>query len=312
MNDNDRFFAGVLFDNKVLQADGQAFENLFTQLMGLLHPGFCKVKAYGNEGDRKNDGFIPGEQRYFQCYAPEVVQKSKAQLIKKLHEDFLGLLSYWQNESFEVRHFCFVVNDKNNGLSPDAYFELAKLKRSYPDIDMQFWLMPQLKNAFFKLTKPQMIEIVGCIPSDIGDLDYYALADVIKHILEYQKPISFDENLQDRKGFGEKIQLNGLSLRVASFLTTASYQINALDDFIVRHEKAAVQQIRDRFVNYYEEAKSQYPDDGIASADNRFIFIAKAAAPEEIGDANQAKKIQDAIFILMAYFFEACDIFETQ
>ena len=312
MNDNEKYFAGLQFENKLLKANGQAFEDLFTQIMTLRYDDFRKVKAYGNLGDRKNDGFFPAENIYFQCYAPEDIQKNRAELIKKLNEDFLGLVEYWTKNGFKVEKFFFVVNDKGSGLSPDAYVQLQAIAQAYPAVEMAFWLMPQIKAEFFGLAKFQVMDVVGGIlTKDIGDLDYWALAEVIGHLLQNQQPINFYENLDDRKDFYEKITLNGLTRPVATILDVAAYQVGSVESYIREHEKENIQAIRDRFVNYYEESKQQYFDTVENFADKRFIFIADKALPEH-DDKNKMKRIQDAIFVLMSHFFEHCDLFESK
>jgi hypothetical protein len=311
MNDNEKYIAGILFENKLSKANGQAFEDLFTQVMGLLYDDFRKVKAYGSDGDRKNDGFIPTTNTYFQCYAPEDIQKSKANLITKLNTDFKGLVNHWEGEGFKVETFYFAVNDKDQGLSPSSYSELEKLKISHPEVKIDFLLIPQLKSLFNKLNKLYVMQVVGLIPTDaIGDLDFWALGEVITHILKNQVPIDFNENYEDRKEFEDKIKLNGLTKRVSGILNTASHQEKAIESFILENEKNSVQAIRDRFVNYYNDSKLHHKNNVENYADKRFFFISNAALPD-IQNENNSKKIQDAIFILMAYFFEACDIFET-
>ncbi|NJO88053.1 MAG: hypothetical protein HC831_03120 [Chloroflexia bacterium] len=39
--------------NKVYKSDGQAFEDLFTEIMSYIESDFRKIKAWGNIGDRK-------------------------------------------------------------------------------------------------------------------------------------------------------------------------------------------------------------------------------------------------------------------
>ena len=311
MNDNEKYFAGILFENKIFKANWQAFEDLFTQVMGLLYEDFRKVKAYGSDGDRKNDGFIPTTNTYFQCYAPEDIQKSEANLITKLNTDFKGLVNHWEGEGFKVETFYFAVNDKDKGLSPSSYSELEKLKNSHTEVKIDFLLIPQLKRLFNELKKLQVMQVVGLIPTDeIGDLDFWALGEVITNILKNQVPIDFNENYEDRKDFEDKIKLNGLTNRVSGILNTASHQEKAIESFILENKKNSVQAIRDRFVNYYNDSKLQHQNNIENYADKRFFFISNAASPD-VQNENNSKKIQDAIFILMSYFFEACDIFET-
>lgn len=58
MRAEDKFIAKILFKIKVLQFRGQAFEDFFVSIMTKANTDFQAVKAYGNIGDRKNDGFI--------------------------------------------------------------------------------------------------------------------------------------------------------------------------------------------------------------------------------------------------------------
>lgn len=312
MNDNEKYLSGLQFELKLQKANGQAFEDLFTQVMVLRYPDFRKVKAYGKLGDRKNDGFIPSENIYFQCYAPEDIHKSKASLIKKLNEDFAGLLDYWNNNDFKVEKFFFVVNDKDKGLSPEAYVELQKIKLANPNIKMDFQLASHVKAEFLKLAKLQIMEVIGGIPTDnISDLDYWALAEVIKHVLKNQQPININENLMDRTEFDKKINLNGLTRCVANILDRAAYQVGAVESYIRENERENIQAIKDRFVSYYEESKQYHSDTVEHFADKRFFAISQKAMPT-LNDKNKSAQIQDAIFILMSYFFEHCDIFETE
>ena len=70
MDANQKMYAHVMFQNKVLQANGNQFEDLFTDVMTRRNSGFTQIRPYGNIGDRKNDGYIKSEGRYFQVYAP--------------------------------------------------------------------------------------------------------------------------------------------------------------------------------------------------------------------------------------------------
>lgn len=45
--------------------------------MTKAEPNFQPVKAYGNIGDRKNDGFVSQTGIYYQVYAPRDVNKEK-------------------------------------------------------------------------------------------------------------------------------------------------------------------------------------------------------------------------------------------
>lgn len=77
------------FENAFLRAKGNAFQELFENLMGLAYKAdFMACRPWGNRGDRKNDGFLKSERRLFQVYAPNEMTEGKA--IAKIREDFKG------------------------------------------------------------------------------------------------------------------------------------------------------------------------------------------------------------------------------
>ncbi|WP_440877559.1 hypothetical protein [Thalassotalea sp. PLHSN55] len=80
------------------ESNGNAFENLFCDIMRASNSGFKKVKPQRQIGDRKNDGFIDKDGIYYQVYAPETVAGNLSSAIKKLEGDLTGLLSYWRDQ----------------------------------------------------------------------------------------------------------------------------------------------------------------------------------------------------------------------
>ena len=57
MKKEDKYIARIQFKLKVLQSKGQTFEDFFVSVMTKADKDFQPVKAYGNIGDQKNDGF---------------------------------------------------------------------------------------------------------------------------------------------------------------------------------------------------------------------------------------------------------------
>lgn len=93
MDTNKKHYARVMFKLKVYDSDSSAFEDLFCRVMELSSLSFNKVKPQGPYGDKKNDGFDTSTKTFYQVYAPENLPSNEENAIKKLNEDFKGLLA---------------------------------------------------------------------------------------------------------------------------------------------------------------------------------------------------------------------------
>jgi hypothetical protein len=162
------FFARCLFEKRLLQADGQAFEDLFCQLMRKRHEDFNQVKAYGRIGDMKNDGFLEEKGQFFALYGPEDISKQAAidYAKNKIESDVSGLIEQWQG-TYNIREVLFTVNDKGKGLAPQIYQCLPKLRKQFPTIQIKTFTYDNLIDEFNELSLEQMEQILGMpIPED--------------------------------------------------------------------------------------------------------------------------------------------------
>ena len=71
MNNQEKALARNQFKLKIHEANGQAFEDIFTVIMNYAEPDFQSIKPWGNIGDRKNDGYIKSKGIFFQVFSPE-------------------------------------------------------------------------------------------------------------------------------------------------------------------------------------------------------------------------------------------------
>lgn len=56
------------FKLRIHGSNGNSLKGLFCDVMRASNKGFKKVKPKGRIGNRKNDGFIPSEGKYYQCH----------------------------------------------------------------------------------------------------------------------------------------------------------------------------------------------------------------------------------------------------
>jgi hypothetical protein len=307
MKSEEKALARILFHNKVLNADGQAFETLFTAIISKKYPDFVQVKPQGSIGDKKNDGYSKANGVFFQVYAPEDAKESEGKAVEKIKTDFDGLKTYW-NSFCAVKEFYFVLNDKFKGTFPTIEKDLADIKIQHNLEECTCFLARHLEDALFVLADDEIIAIVGFIPNpeNITKLDYSIVNQVLAHIMANKKHLE-PAQLLTAPDFDQKIQFNGLGQAVGALLKTSSYHAGLVEDYFSLNSNFARQEVRNKLNEIYINKKQidfgiiQVP---MARSDLVFFEILKTCTP------NSNEQTQNAALVLMSYFFESCDIFE--
>lgn len=310
MSPEERQIARLMFKEKIHKAIGFEFEHLFAEVMEYSRPTFRKIRPYGNQGDGGNDGYESEYGRYFQVFSPKEPSDSQSNAIKKVAEDFKDkLIPHWQNIC-EVKEYFFVFNDKYHGSFLELEKQLSEIKQNNRLKAASVFCAKDLEQEFMRLDDEYIIMIVGNVPNteSIQALDYSVLGEVIKHIIdsrpEYVKigrPIAPD--------FEEKIVFNGL-LQMGHFLRSKEIEAWQIDDYFSKNSNFAKQTLRDCLANYYNESLDQINSVETENLnDLRFIFILNKIAPNT-GKNSHDRLRKDAALVIMAKYFESCDIFE--
>ena len=143
--------------------------------------------------------------------------------------------------------------------------------------------------------------------------EFRLLREVINHVLAMRKPNPL-AGILDAPDFDEKIKFNGLSRGFATLLTYASFQSEAVADYFSKNSTYARQQVRDHLSSLYSASKTRLKTVAAADgfADLVFVNILQAVTPRpKIATSAQLAIAQEAAIIVMAFYFEACDIFES-
>lgn len=318
MTPQQKAFYRLMFQNQLSKLAGMAFQNRFTEIMMYANPNFQPVKPQGNIGDRKNDGHDPISGKYYQVYSPEVFDESSA--IKKLEEDFTGLINHWGNKTVYpsgVQEFWFVLNDHYRvvpGGYPTTIVTLEKLKQSHGLTQCGLFLSKHLEDVLLGLPEDQIIAVIGYAPNpaDIKVLKLDVVNEVVTHIIDNTKPRSLNESLVD-PDFDDKITFNNLVM-TGILLRDANYRCGTLEGYFQANSNFTRQEVRNRLRCIYEESATKNFQDiqgGATSADQRLFYILDEITPEPPNENRRfAKELQDAALVILAYFFETCDVFE--
>ena len=297
MNSHDKALSRILFQNKVYKSDGQTFEDLFTQIMSYAISDFRKIKAWGNIGDRKNDGYIPSRGVYYQVFAPEDIRKNYPQAISKINTDFQGLINQWN----PVNEFYFVVNDKYNGVHADSEQTLKDIEKKHSLDACGFFTSTDLEKQLFELSDDQILAIVGFLPNpDLLSLDYSALNEVVGYIMQLPlAPIAGEIKFPD---WDEKIKFNGLTDYPRFLLNHGSQQLGALNTYLMQNTTLA-DELQKQMTGVYDVILKEWKEFRI-TGDNIFWEIIQKCSPK------WEQTYQNAVVTIMAKYFESCDLFE--
>lgn len=319
MNSNEKTLARIIFKFRVSSMNGMAFQNFFTEIMSYASSDFAPVKPQGNEGDWKNDGHEPNSGRYYQVYAPEIYEEATA--IKKLSEDFAGLSDKWGDGKIYpngIKEFYFVINDRYRvtpGVFPTTYAELEKLRKGFKLGVSKPFLTKDLEDKLFGLSDDQITSVIGFIPNpaDIKVLRVGLVSEVVGHIISNPIGRSLQQSLVS-PDFEEKIVFNNL-FHTANWLREADYRRSVVELYFSQNSSFSRQDVRDKLNAIFGESKQQgftVDAGGCTIEDQQFFYILNeiTSGIADPNDKRAYKDVQDAALVVMAYFFEACDIFE--
>ena len=308
----------MMFQARLSRLIGMAFQNVFSDIMKYANPNFVPVKPQGSQGDWKNDGHDPKAGRYYQVYSPEIFDEAEA--VKKLETDFAGLVAKWGDKNVYpngVMEFRFVLNDHYRvtpGGYPTTIAVLEKLKQTHGLEECGLHLAKDLEEVLMGLPEDQINAVIGFAPNpaDIKVLKLDLVNEIVTHIVESAAPRSLNESLVD-PDFDEKIAFN--KLRVTGlWLREANYRCGTLEEYFSANSDFTRQEVRNRLKGLYEESAAKNFQDGgddATVADHRLIHILTEITPSPPNkDRRFAKELQDAALVVLAFFFESCDIFE--
>lgn len=298
MDQVSRAFYNVTFERNYIKLRGNEFQNFFADLMEKGYPkgDFIRVRPWGKQGDRKNDGYLKSKRTLFQIYAPNEMRENEA--IKKIDEDFSGALPYWEKY---FNNWVFTHNAWD-GLGPGITAKLLALSTCSKDISVQHWGIEELRKELFLLNEEDIRHLLGNVPNlkDLLTIGYEDLMPVLKHIKAQSAPGVPDLRSVPRN----KIEINKLSDSTEKLIEVGRYRGNLVGEFLKNYPTIGyADEIVEAFRLKYRKLKSEGN-----SPDEIFHMLQIFAGGELILDPRQAI----AVLSVLSYLFDECDIFERE
>jgi hypothetical protein len=283
------------FRLRYVESTGDVFQGFFSTIMEMRYPGdFVRVRPWGNLGDHKNDGYLPSRRQLFQCYAPGEMDIAKCKA--KINDDFTKALPFWK-DYFD--QWFFVHND-STGLAADVLKLLLDLSAAHKPVSAAQWGYAELRQEFKQLSENDVATLLGPAPGrkDVVDLRLEDVKTLLDHIALQPEPLAVDVRLVP----ADKLEYNQLSQAVGVLLKAGMTR----SEVVKKYLRGIVDQTRyDRtaaaFRLRYQELRAQG-----RAPDDIFLGLQKFVA----GESFVSPSHQAATLAILAFFFEACEIFE--
>jgi len=293
-------------DNKIelifYKKDGNDFEDFVVKLYKIKYPNLVGIKPQGSKGDGANDGYLAGEL-VLQVYAPEKIEAKKA--IEKLEHDFKRA----KEENWSFNEWHFVINDKFKSVHRDIHHKIDELKEKNPTIDSRVVDNQTLKNMIYDLQTSNSLKIHVLLEMDkdisnFNDfekvetiVDFLANEQVIKNIRVHNfKNFSKEEFLPDGiKKLEINIQDEYFSKTFGSYIEKS---IGIIEEF---KDKVGL----DEFENVGKYIKEIYKKYEKRVVPEQALLKTQEEIYKKI-DSDQ--NLETALWIIIAYFFDICDI----
>ena len=286
------------FDNAFSSKKKTEFETWFTRMAEQVWgTNFDVIKAGGTHGDKKSDGYHIPSNRIFQCYAPESPNTFAANAPAKVKDSFPEVTTYWP----ELQEWVFIHNN-SDGITTTLSDTFEQLRKEYPKIKISQGSRNLVKNMLHdKLSVQQLIDLYP---------EASALVRIrveMRHIRPLLRSIISNATATpDPSDFGlipdeDKLDSNDLSPYAISDLRRALDQAGLVAAYLKGASKPLVNEtLQAEMRSKYQELKAfGHTSDEIIQ--KMLTFAGDDGTPE----------VRSAAYVIVAYYFDSCDIFEN-
>ena len=278
--------------------DGTSFQRLFSDLMKRRHSvHFSTVCPWGSEGDWKNDGYLSTKRQIFQCYAPRELKKGP--ILSKIRKDSNGAFAKWGVHIDEWT----LVHNVVDGLPPYILSELLSLTSRHAPASATAWGFEELWRIVRELPVEDNVAVFGPVVADedFASLEFRDIIGVMESVAHHEPPRDSAVAVVPPG----KIEANHLPACVVDYLQLGMRRATFVDECFKRDADPLLgDRAAEAFNNKYRELKGRRLT-ATQIYDQLRVFAGGG------GDGRLSSRQDAAVFAVLAYFFERCDIFEA-
>nr|WSX77654.1 hypothetical protein OH826_29685 [Streptomyces sp. NBC_00899] len=294
---NERVLAlyEMAFRDRFQESFEDEFQDFFSEIMERAHPDgdFVRIRPWGQAGDRKNDGYLISQRTVFAVYAPR--RPTASGVRAKITSDFTGCLPHWDEY---LDRWIFVHNDRE-GLGPDALQAILELNKTQGADVASPWGREALRKRVMNLDIADLRALFPNVPS-IGDFIETGM-EQIQPVLDHLERARVPSRPDRRPVPEDKIEYNLLSDATRSLITMGMQPAHLVRMYYRRvSDELLRDQTAQAFSDKYQELRGtgRSPDEIYWELRR---WVGGASSP------NPAREV--AVYGVLAYFFEECDIF---
>lgn len=287
----------MAFELRFRKSRGDSFQEFFGRIMNMKYPGdFVQTRPWGVLGDEKCDGYLRSQRRFYQCYAPNEFKKTRT--LRKLCADFDGALPY-AKQFFDT--WVFAHNCEDGRLPTWLLLKIEELRQAHAPLAIEPLGFVELRIIAFSLSDLDLVALLGPAVTQraMMSLGLKELRPILAH-LEQQAPAAED---QVNPVPPDKLAYNALSPNIEALLKAGMTKASLVEKYFSRTvNKELGMRVASAFRAEYQRLREEFLD-GSEIFDALWNFA--------IGPYRGTAGSQVASLAVLAYLFEACDIFET-
>jgi hypothetical protein len=298
MGFEQRSYAQVVFYRKLYDLEENAFETFFHSIMRASTSDYTPIRAYGNLGDGGADGLAICGDNLYACYGPRVPDLSR--LKKKFKADLRSAL---EQRRGEFSTFVFVHNDRI-GLHPELGTTLKATQRDHPDLSFEALDPVGIWRTFRNLDLTDVEDILECevpIANTVYGIGIDDLKPLLDHVARHRR--RDDETGSPPLPSQKKLAFSGLDDDNQEALRLGMKHSPLVQDYyngrlLPLEEANAAQGFHEEYVALRREL-----DDPDLIIEQLKWYI--------IGNRLVSERQLRAMWVVLAFFFERCHIFEN-
>jgi len=291
------------------EKDGNEFEKFVVSSYKIKYPNFLAIKPQGKRGDGANDGYSSGEL-LVQVYAPEQVDSKKA--IEKINHDFERA----KTSGWNFKEWHFVINDKFKTIPRDIHHAIDDLKTNNPLYDINIIDSESLQNMIIGQLQNNRLRvyIILNVDKDISEFgDFEAVEKVIEAISK-EKAIRSMEAVKFKNFSKESFLPDGIKkLEINIEENRNSDLFKFFGSHIEKSQEVMEEYIPQIGLDLFSDIGTYIQQEYQKFEKNMKPEVALLKTYDIIyrkleDDAN----LQTALWVVIAYFFDICDIGEIE